>query len=237
MPLTIVQARNDLLSKLGFPDASLASALVLQDVAVAMNGAFQFLQTAGERFFTQEEITLTLAAGTAAYVISQNVQSVIGPVRLNDEIPLKGLESRGELDEFDRIFLGATDYGVAAGTPMAYYPDFTRNGTTGDIVRCTIHFAPAPSTSGTAVVQVVNDAPGITVAELDDTTALPVAQNYTESVFLPIARYLVTRSSQFSRRELLEQLTADYERALATLGNAGGFAPTEQQLQARATQG
>ncbi len=237
MPLTNIQARNDLLSKVGIEDASLASALVLQDVAVAINGAFQFLQTAGERFFTQETITLTIGAGTAAYVISQSVQSVIGPIRLNDEVPLRGLTSRGEYDEFDRLYFGSTGYGAAAGTPMAYWPEFTRTGTTGDIVRCTIYFAPNPSAGGTAVVQVVNDAPSLVVADLDDNTALPVAQNYTESVFLPIARMLMTRSSQFSRRELLAQLTEDYQHAMATLGQAGGFAPTDQQLQARATQG
>jgi hypothetical protein len=55
-----------------------------------------------------------------------------------------------------------------------------------------------------------------------------VAQNYTESVFLPIARMLVTRSSQFSRPDLRPQLTEDFQRAMGLLSTVGGF-PNAQQ--------
>lgn len=237
MSLTIAQVRNDLLSKLGIEDATLAPALALQDVVVAINGAMQFLQTAGERFFTQTEIEVTLGAGTGSYVISAAVQSVIAPVRLNDAIPLRALTSRGELDQFDRIFLGGTDYGSNYGTPVAYWPEFTRNGTTGDIVRITIWLAPIPAADGTLNVQVINDAPSYAVADLSGSTVLPVAQNYTEAIFLPIARMLVTRSSQFSRPDLLAQLTQDYERAMTQLAQNGGFPPAETPVQSRATQG
>jgi len=235
MSLTISQAYSDLLSKLGIESQAGVSTLVQTDCVIAINGALQVLQTAGEEYFTRETITLTLAAGTAAYVIPASVQSVIGPVRYNDEIPLKGLTSRGEYDQFDRIFLGETDYGAAAGTPIAYWPESIRSGSSGDIVRTTIYLAPAPSGAGTLVVEVVNDAPTYTISNLADSTVLPVAQNYTESIFLPIARMLVTRSSQFSRPDLLAQLTEDYQRAMATLGLAGGF-PVAGQPVPRDTQ-
>ncbi len=230
MPLSIVQARNDLLSKLGFEDASLAPALALQDVVIAINGAMQTLQTAGQDYFTRERVTLTLAAGTAIYNIPTSLQSVLGPVRWNDSKPLRALESRGELDQFSRIFLGGAAYGGGPnGDPEAYWVQYLKTGSIADICGITIILAPAPAApAGTLLIEAVNEAVSYVVADLSSTQILPVAQNYTESIFLPIARMLVTRSSQFSRPDLLEQLTADAVRAFERLGVSGGFPNVEQ---------
>lgn len=230
MSLTIVQARDDLLSKLGIENAALAPALSLQDVVIALNGALQILQTAGQDYFTREEITLTLAAGTAIYTIPKTAQAVIGPVRWNDLKPLRALTSEGEFDQFSRIFLGGAGYGSGAnGEPIAYFVKYLRTGTTGDICDISIRLAPAPAApAGTLVAEIVNDAPKYVVADLTSTNELPVAQNYAESILLPIARMLVTRSSQFSRPDLLAQLEADAQRALQMLGVSGGFPNVEQ---------
>ncbi len=230
MPLTIIQVRNDLLSKCGIEDAALASSSVLQDVAVAMNGAMQMLQTAGQDYFTREIVILTLATGTAIYNVPASMQSVIGPVRWNDVKPLRALVSEGELDQFARIFRGLNEYGVGPnGDPIAYFVKYLRTSNPGDICGITIRLAPAPAAPpGTLVAEIVNDAVSYTVADLALTTPVPVAQNYTESIFLPIARMLITRSSQFSRPDLLAQLQADGERAMAVLGVSGGFPNVEQ---------
>lgn len=239
MPLTIVQARDDLLSKLGLEDATLAPALALQDVVIALNGAMQMLQTAGQDYFTRELITLSLSAGTAIYNIPTSAQAVLGPVRWNNLKPLRALTSEGELDQFARIYLGQTGFGSGAvGDPMAYFVKYLRTGTEGDICGISIRLAPAPAApAGTLVAEIVNDAPSYVVADLTSTTALPVAQNYTESVFLPIARMLITRSSQFSRPELFTQLQGDGERAMAVLGVSGGFPNVEQPGPDRKTEG
>lgn len=235
MPLQIAQARNDLLSKLGIENAELAPALALQDVVVAINGAMQMLQRAGQQYFTQEQIEVALIAGVKAYPLDKAIQAVIGPVRLNDEVPLKALTSRGEFDQFDRIFLGSATYGAAQSTPIAYWPEFTRDGTTGDISLITIFVAPTPNAIGTLAVEVINDAPNYTQADLSSTAILPVAHSYTESIFLPIARMLITRSSQFSRPDLLRQLSEDYERAMNELGTGGGFPNVTQREPERRT--
>lgn len=240
MPLTVVQCRDDLLSKLGIIDAATASALTLQDVVVAINGAMQMLQDAGQEYFTKQTLTHVLSVGTAAYTIPGTVQSVLSPVLWNDSKPLRGLTSQGEFDEFNRIFLGGTAYGGGSnGDPMAYWVDFKRNGTQGDIVAIEIKLAPAPaSPAGYLTIDVVNDAPSYVVADLSSTDPLPVAQNYTESIFLPIARMLVTRSQQFSRPDLLQQLERDASTAMQRLGFAGGW-PNQQQPETapRLTQG
>jgi hypothetical protein len=237
--LQIVQARNDLLSKLGIEDASLAPALSLQDVVIAINGAMQLLQTAGQDYFTREILTIALSAGTSIYTVPASVQSVLGPVRWNNVKPLRGLTSEGELDQFDRIFNGGTDYGIGTdGSPIAYFVKYLRSGTQGDICAISFRLAPAPSSpAGSLVAEVVNDAPSYVVADLTSTNVLPVAQNYTESIFLPIARLLITRSSQFSRPDILAQLEQDGQRALQALGLSGGFPNVDVPAPERRTEG
>lgn len=230
MSLTIAQVYADLLSKLGIESTVGVSTLVQTDCVVAINGAMQMLQTAGEDYFTRQVLTLTLAVGTAIYNVPSTMQSVLGPVKWGTK-PLRALNSQGEYDQFARAFLGEEDYGVGAnGDPIAYWPRFLRVGTTGDICGVTILLAPAPAAPpGTLSVEVINDAPTYTTSDLSSTNSLPIAQNYTESIFLPIARMLVTRSSQFSRPDLLEQLTSDAQMAMQRLGLAGGF-PNEAQV-------
>lgn len=240
--LTLPQVANDLLSKLGIEgsDPSQAPALAQQDVVIAINGAMQRLQTAGEDFFTRQTIILTLGAGTSVYTIGQAVQQVIGPIRLNNQIPLKPLSSRGQLDQFDRFFLGAADYGAAPGVPIAYWVETKNNGNaTGNIEQINIYPVPVPTgpSPGTLYVEVIDTAPAYAVTDLVNTgITLPIAQNYTEAIFLPIARYLITRSSQFSRQELMPGLTQDYQDAMTRLGYAGGFPIPDQDIKTRNSQ-
>jgi len=224
MPLTIAQVRDDLLSKLGIDDSADASALALQDCLIAINGALQILQIAGEDFFTREQIVLPFVAGTAFYTLPEDVQTVIGPARWNDVTPLSAMESRGELDQYDRIYLGTSDQGTSEGDPFAYWVENVRNGNSGDINQVRIWLAPRPAIAGDLYVDVVHDAPTYDIADFSAGTAvLPVAQNYCESVFLPVARILVTNSSLFSRPDIMPGLQRDYDRAAKTLADVGGF--------------
>lgn len=226
MSLRIIDVANDLLSKIGIEgsDPTVAPALTQQDVIIAINGGLQILQTAGEDYFTRQKLVIGIAAGTSVYPITQAVQAVLGPIRLNDSKPLRALASRGELDQYDRIFLGSSTFGAAPGTPEAYWVENLNNGaTSGDINQINIWLAPQPNATGTLAIEVVDDAPSYTVASIGSANLLPIAHNYAESILLPIARYLVTRSSQFSRLSILPQLTADYQMAMERLGLAGGF--------------
>lgn len=226
--LTIGQVRNDLLSKLGIEDFTLAPALALQDCLIAINFGMQMLQTAGQDYFTRQVITFPIFAGTALYPISQAVQAILGPIRLNGA-PLKALQSRGEMDQFDRIFLGSSDFGVSAGDPFAYWIQTLNSSAAGDNTQINIYLAPVPNAGGTLELEVVDDAPSFTLTDMAAGTAvLPVAQDYCESILLPISRKAVTRSSQFSRPDILQQLTEDADVAMQRLGLAGGF-PNVQQ--------
>jgi hypothetical protein len=235
MPLQVVQVRNSLLSVLGFDVPAAAPTLALDDVTIALNGAMQMLQTAGEDYFTRTTLTQIVSAGTASYMLPQAAQNVIGPIRL-DGRPLMALENQGQYDQYDRIFNGGSSFGPGSGVPKSYHCQSTRVGTVGDISRIFIWLAPMPITSGLLSVEIVNDAVSYVVGDLSSTAEMPIGQNYTETIFLPIARFLVTRSSLFSRQELLKPLTSDYQTALARLGFTGGFPNATQQLPKREVQ-
>ena len=240
MSLTIQAAANDLLSKLGIEgtDPTLAPALAQQDVIIALNSAGQMLQRAGEDYFTRTPLQVYINAGTAAYAITQNVQGVLGPVRLNGTVPLAALESRGELDLFDQIFLGLSDVGAGPGTPIAYWIESLYNGqTAGDIEQYNLWLAPVPNVNGYVILEVVDLFPTIVSGNIGSANLLPVAHNYAESIFLPIARRFITRSSQFSRPDLLKQIEADADVAMQQLGSAGGFPDVVPDTQPRRTKG
>ena len=246
MALTVQSAAIDLLSKLGIEvtDPTTVTALQQQDVIVAINWAGQTLMRAGQDFFTREPMTIGLVNGQQEYTISTGttgftVQAVLGPLRLNNQVPLAALTSRGELDEFDRIFLGAADYGAAQGVPIAYFVEYLNNNQpAGNIEEINVYFCPIPATNpGFVVAECVFGWTNYTTAQIGSTSQLPVAMDYTESVFLPLARMAITRSSQFNRLELKDSLESDGQAALAQLATVGGFPNVFQPGPERAVKG
>lgn len=246
MGLTVKAAAIDLLSKLGMEttDPTSVSALIQQDVIIAINWAGQQLQRAGQDFFTRQPTTIGLVNGVQEYTLSTGtsgfaVQAVLGPLRLNNKVPLAALASRGELDEFDRIFLGQADYGSSPGVPIAYWIEFLNNNQpAGNIEEINVWFCPIPSTNpGLVVAEVVFGWTNFTPTQIGSTAELPVAMDYTESVFLPLARLAITRSSQFSRMELKDSIEEDGQKALEQLATAGGFPNVEQDGPERAVKG
>lgn len=221
MSLQIVNVRDDLLSKISVETLANATTGQLQDVLIAINGALQLLNMAGEDYITRKTITVNTVNGTQKYALPASTQAVLGPVRMGTTA-LKALTSRGQVDQFDRIFMGGSTYGAAAGIPVAYFVEFINNAAAaGDTTTVNLYLCPTPNLVTAVDLEVVTLA--LTIADLTLTTILPVPQNYTESLFLPIARMMVSRSSTFSRPDIRDQLEADGQAALATLGLAGGF--------------
>jgi hypothetical protein len=220
------EVRDDLLRKLGIETAGSASAAMIEDVREAMNHAEQTLWMAGPDYFTRTQTDLVLLAGTSVYTLADTIQAVLGPVRLPSGRTLTPLESRSELDNFGMLYLGQTSPTVAAGTPLAYFVE-SLNQTGNDPVKIKIHVVPKPDadSAGTAVVEGVSDCTLFATADVAGTTVLPVAQQYVESLFLPLARKAITRSTYFSARDLEEKIEADYKEAMAVLSRAGGFPP------------
>jgi hypothetical protein len=229
-----VDVRDDLLRKLGIESAASASAGMLADVLEAMNHAQQTLWTAGPDYFTRTQTSVTLVDGTQTYSLAATVQSVLGPVRLPSGRTLRALESRAELDNFGLLYLGQTSPEVAAGTPVAYFVENLYQ-TGADPVLIKLHVVPKPNAgaAGTAVVEGVSDCVIFASADLTSTDPLPVAQQYVESLFLPLARQALTRSTYFSATDLEKKIEADFQEAMRTLGLAGGFPPAAGRKEER----
>ena len=226
-----VDVRDDLLRKLGIESVGSASASMLADVLEAMNHAQQMLWMAGPAdYFTRSQIALTLVNGTSEYTLADTVQSVLGPLRLPSGRTLRALESRAELDNFGLLYLGQTSATVAAGTPLAYFVE-TLFQAGNDPVQIKIHVVPAPNSgaAGAATLDGVTECTRfVDSADIAGSGVLPVAQQYSESLFLPIARKALTRSTYFSATQLREQIEADYAEAMAVLGRAGGYQPADK---------
>ena len=223
-----VDVRDDLLRKLGFETAGSASAFVLADVLAAMNYAQQTLWMAGPDYFTASQISLTLVDGTSNYVLSDTVQSVLGPLRLPSGRTLRALGSLSEFNNFGMLYLGQATPTVAKGTPLAYFVD-SLNTTGDDPVRIEVNIVPAPDAgaAGAATLDGVTQCTSYVEADLSAVAVLPIAHQYTETLFLPLARNAIMRSTYFSAKDLAQQIEADFQEAIAMLRKAGGYAPIE----------
>lgn len=213
--------RDDLLRKLGVESAGAASTGMLADVLEAVNYARQTMWLAGPDYFLRTPINLVLTTGASSYDLADTVQSVLGPMRLANGRTLRKLNSREELDSFGMAYLSQTTEDVDDGEPIAFFVE-SLNQAGGDPAKIRIHVVPAPTVTyaGTAVLEGVSESTSLAVADLAGTTVMPVPQQYTESLFLPLARKALTRSTYFSSTELKEQIEADFQEALTLLGRA-----------------
>lgn len=229
-----VDVRDDLLRKLGIETAGSASAGMLADVLAAMNYAQQTMWMAGPDYFTRSRIDVVLVDGTDVYTLGTSVQSVLGPMRLPSGRTLRALESRSEFDNFGMMYLGQTSPTVEDGTPLAFFVE-SLNQAGDDPVKINIHVVPAPDSdsAGTATIDGVLECTQLVTADLAGTTVLPVAQQYVESLFLPLARKAITRSSYFAATEMQAKIDADFEEAVAMLRRAGGFPPAAGRKEPR----
>jgi hypothetical protein len=230
MPLTVEATRNELLSKLGVLTPATPPTQALQDVATAMNWAFQMLWRGGPDYFTREDISVTLVSGQREYVFDRDTQAILGPVLTATGKTLRRLLSRGEVEDFGLIYLGQASRTVSNGAPQCYFIENRRTApsTDGDIHQMSIFVCPAPDAAAVTahsplLVEGVPECPAYTVANLTDPVAsapLPVADQYAESIFLPLARLQLTRSYLFSQTENLPRIQEDAATAMRILGIA-----------------
>lgn len=220
--MTLSALRDDLLRKLGYESPGEAPASALEDIATALNWALQTMSQAGDSWFLRETLALTLVSGTSVYELPDSVRSVLGPVRSRDGRGLRRLEARGEVNEYGRIYLGQYTRSLTIGPVQAYFVEHGRkSGADSHAVR--IFVVPAPDAQAVLDdspldVEGVTECPAYTAAQLSTSTVVPVADQYTESILLPLARLAITRSELFSRPDTLARIEADAAQATRALG-------------------
>lgn len=208
--MNLQEIRDDLLRKVGVETPGDAPSYVLSDVLAALNMAGQALNAAGDPFWFVRSDTGT---GASHALSGHSVKRVVQDN--SARIPLSRVHSVTELNRFHRIYLGMTDAEVADATnePMAYCVE--QNGEDGEI---TVYIGPSNlSSTGVRIDYVPNFEPW-EVADLASDTKVPdVPQGYVETVFLPVARYYLTRSHWFSREDLKRGIEQDFSGAVGMM--------------------
>lgn len=229
--MNIGKIASDIAQVWGFPAFSNVPPFGQERIRIDINMAIQQMQDCGEDFYGREEIEVTLVAGTSEYELANSVQSVLDPVKLLDETPLRKLTTRGQMLYYGQLFKNRLNNDVPDGPPEAYFVETLRETSDSeDNVRTIMHFLPAPTSGDLAnkpVVPVIKVANLFSAAQLTAGTAtLPVAHRYIESILLPLARYNATTCFLFYKGESMPKYETDYLRALQLLGAAD---PRRQQ--------
>jgi len=211
--MNLPEIKNDLLRKLGIENPSDAPANIIQDVLTALNMAGQLLNASGDPFWLLTTDSVSLSSVVTSKVIDGHSVKI---VRSSDNIPLLRCESLHQLDNYAAIYLG--DTGEGPHDAQAYYVETKANPADGGDVLVTIHFGPTDLSEETITTTFCPGFVDWVTADLSDDQKSPkVPFAYVETVFLPLARFYMTRSHWFNDTELEARLREDFSNAVTIL--------------------
>ena len=230
--------RNDLLNLLHFEQTASAPVGAKDDIATALNRAFQEIFLRGPDFFRRSEKSFNTVAATQAYTLTDDVQEVLEPVRIGLNTLQKVL-SKGDILQWDTRFNGSTSVSASSGQPVCFYTERLNNGishTDQEMAQVKIWLAPIPDDVYSVELEVAIEPPTYTRANFcdDPTPELPIPHKYVESLLLPVARYFVTDSHYFTDLQKLKGLEQGFTRAFENLGIADPIPPPLAQSVAKA---
>ena len=189
----------------------------LYDEAIRyINAALQSIFSQAHRldYFNRVPLTLTITSGTDNKAFPQNVQLLLGPVRLKaSRQPLTHVPSRSEFENFVDYYYA----GVPPTVPRAYHLE-SLNQAQGDNVALTLLVAPAPAADTDVLVDVSTEPPRFSPADIHIGTPIEIPHRYAELLLLPLVRKWATSHRLFTRKELQPQIDAQFEIAQTSLG-------------------
>lgn len=226
--MTRKQIRDDLLRKVWFEDPDRVPGYVLDDVTTEVNRALQTLWALPSRdWFRRQQIEIALVSGTNRYELALNIQRVLGITRLNGSA-LRPAKTRGDIENYGRRYLG--ELSETPGTPMIYWVEQLASGDASDSAAAFLWLAPTPNAGATLTLQTSTEAPNYSNADLtSEEEGIPMPHGYVESLFLPVARYFVSRSHWFRDAARVDELRADATSAFAALGMVAPWETTESE--------
>lgn len=218
------QLRDSLLRTLWMEHPDKAPNFLHQDVAVAVNQAFQSLWAAPNLdYLRRRKENFTTTSGEAAYELDRTLLSMIGPVTTSSW-PLIPLSSKGDWRHFAPRYLAA-DPAAASGQPRAYYLERVLSGNDeADSVTVRLLLAPAPSSAILVEYEAAFEPPVYSDCDLQEDKPLPIPHGFVETLLLPIARWHLTSSHAFKRSAAVDSMPAieaQYQLAQAQLGYVG----------------
>jgi hypothetical protein len=172
-------------------------------------------------YWTRQTLSVSYTGGASEIVLSDAVQSVIGPVRYGGR-NLIPMTSPGERHAF------YDNYGEVPSFPVGYHAD-SRAQTAADPARVALMLLPPPMETTTVTVDVVMEPPRYTVLDLATCPLVPLPHRYIESLLLPVTRYLASKSHLFVNEAGREDIRRGYVMASALLERANPATPPERK--------
>ena len=240
--MTLKEIRDNVMRMLWLENPATAPSYIFEDVATAINSAFQLLWQTPKDYFRKQELTVTISAATSAAALPSTIQEVIGPVWI---VGANNREVHRVLDQSDWNQLYQRYFGkslesdaVAAGVAeVSYYFLKERFQAGEDNALVTIEVKPLPTTD-TTLSYLASTEPIVRTATeiqtLDGTETVGIPHKYVESILLPVARLMATRSHFFLEKDKLPLLQQDAAQALAMLGLSDPEMGTNSALAERA---
>lgn len=226
--MNLVEIRADLLRKLGIDAPDDATESVDADVLIAINTAGQVLNVAGDPFWLIEAAEVGVSEVIASKVIAgRSVKSV--RVKASSS-PLLRVDSLWQLQQYAAMFLGQSEPS-ASYAPQAFHVEMEPTSKA-----VTVTFGPKPLEAATLSIQFVPTFEAWTLDEISTgDTVPPIPHSYVESIFLPMARYYMTRSHWFNRGDLLPSIEKDFAGVVKLLrgANPALHIPHSDQLKRR----
>ena len=224
--MTLKELRDNTLRLLWLENSATVPSYIWEDVTTAINSALQVLWQTPKDYFRKQEVTIVIADGSEETSFDNDVQEVIGPIWIPAESDreLHLIKDQSEWNQFYQRFfgVGSESAALAAGVErVSYYHIKQRFQNDADPAKVSLQVKPKPSGSDTSLTVVVaKEAASYTVGEitgLSGTELVSIPHAYVESILLPIARWMATRSHYFFEKDKLGLIQQDADRAMKLL--------------------
>jgi len=229
--LTVVDVIDDIMMLWGIENVAMSVDQLRERAIYDLNAAMQTIWSlAKDRdYFSRKTLQVQLLASETSVVLTQEIQAVLAPIRLQDsKRNLRALSSRSQLDLFGHIFLGRVGITVPTGEPSAYFIERLNQGRP-DNTQVILHVVPAPTVNTTLLVDVAVECPRYEWRDYCKETVLHIPHRYAESILLPICRNRSMSSQYFVKEDRAKSITADFTAAMQMLG---AFDPNVKETEA-----
>ena len=220
--MNLPKIKADLLRKLNIENPATAPSYIVDDVLTAMNSAGQFMNSAGHPFWLPRTDSVAFGAVTEADLA--NARAVIA-VRRQNGTPLFRTKGKHDFQNFEQIY-GAAKSGLARC--FLVQPKEPASDAT-----LVLSIGPSDLDAQTLEIECTPVFERWALADLDDAALSPsMPSDYIETLFLPVARFYVTRSHFFSNEELQVRIESDFSTAIGLIRaiNPKVSLPSDAQL-------
>ena len=220
--MDLKELRDNILRLLWLERDTIVPSYIFEDVTTAINSALQLLWTTPKDYFRKQELTATIAASSDNVTLPDNIQEVVGPLWIGAENDreLQRIEDQSDWNNFWQRFYGVTSAPSSLGNKIHFYFLRERNQSGAESVQVTLEVKPTPTVETVISYLASAEAPSYEVSTINSLSGgevIGMPHKYVESLLLPIARWMATRSHYFFDTEKIDLIQQDAARALQML--------------------